>query len=294
MIIRKSSAIKLLFLPFVLLIPVLTGCAAKTEPWGSPEKGLVLRYRMQEGQVLKYQTNMEMIQKIEISGQPMEVRANENLAFSAEPKGIKEDKHQLEITIDSMNASFTTPQGEISPDMSNVNGKSFEMTLSTLGKESDLSGAEAIQYEISPDSTRRVSLYFQAIFPDLPEKPVKIGDTWTTTDTITDKSDNEEVILEIESVNKLDGFETLEGLKLAKITATVKGTFTGKSKAQGMDITSEGKIEGTDTWYFDYQEGLFIKTISNNKMEGSINIPVPNNPSLPITRESKTEVKLAR
>jgi len=43
-------------LPVFLVIFMLAGCAAKTaKVWGDPQTGLILKYRMAEDQVPKYQ-----------------------------------------------------------------------------------------------------------------------------------------------------------------------------------------------------------------------------------------------
>lgn len=128
MISKKNFKIKLLYLLFILLIPVLAGCTVKTESLSSPEAELALHYRMPEDQSLKYQLSTEMTQKLEIPGRSMEIKASENSIFSLKPKGSEADNHLLEVTIDSMNLNIVTPQGNIAPDMSNVNGKSFDMT----------------------------------------------------------------------------------------------------------------------------------------------------------------------
>lgn len=292
---RKNTLnAKLLFVLFILSVIILTGCAARRYMWGDLKTGLILQYRMQENQALEYQSSEEFTQNIEISGQSVEVQMNRTSAFSVNSKGFKGNNHQLEITIDSMNFSIVSPQGEISPDMSTVNGKSFDMILSRLGKEQNLSGAETIQYEIMPGNKRSIVTTFQTIFPDLPDRPVKIRDTWTAKDTISDKTGNEEVLIVIEGINTLEGIETVNGLECIKITAPLKGTYTGKGKAQGVDFVSEGEIEGISTWYFAYKKGLLVKDVVNTRTECTITTGNPNNPTIPMTLESKFETTLMK
>ncbi len=118
---------------------MLAGCAAKkASPWGDPQTGLILQYRMAEDQVLKYQTSAEQTQDIEVMGQAMTTETTSSSSFTVKPKGLKENNHLLHVTIDSMSVDISSPQGDLSPDLSSVIGESFEMVLSPLGKELDV------------------------------------------------------------------------------------------------------------------------------------------------------------
>jgi len=226
------------FSPIILTICILAGCAAKLPIWGNPQTALILQYRMAEDQVLKYKLTIEQTQDVEVMGQQMKTETKGEIAFTAKSKGLKENNQQLGITIDSMIISINSPQGELAPDMSSVEGKSFDMTISMLGKELDLSGAESIQYDLGQAGKRDLASNFQAMFPDLAGKPVKIGDTWTSKDAITEKVGTGEIKISLESLNTLGGFETVDGLECAKITVEITGTLEGEGKQGGADIPS--------------------------------------------------------
>ncbi len=283
------------FISVFLVFCFLAGCAAKIgDLWGDPTTGLILQYRMPDDQILKYQASGEVNQNLEVMGQSVDVEINSASVFSVKSKGPKKDNHQLGITIDSMSTDIISMEGELSADMSAVIGKSFDMTLSPLGKELELSGAESIKYDLGPEGKRSVKSLFQAIFPDLADRPVKIGDTWTSTDTITEKSENNESIVHLESVNTLKGFETVDGMECVKITAEITGKTEGKTVQQGMDLISEGEMKGTATWYFAYKEGIFVKMITKGSAESTITVSGPQNMSIPMMLEVKEEVKLVK
>lgn len=295
MIRKQTLQTRLVFISIVLVIFILAGCAVeKRTYWRDPKTALALQYWMPENQVLKYQTSAKQTQIIEVMGQSVEVETEKTIEFSVKSKGLKENNLQLEVTIDSMSIKITSPQGDLSPDMSTVIGKSFDMTLSILGKEMDLSGADSIKHDLGPGGKQSISADFQAIFPNLAGRPVKIGDTWTTKDTITEKSDNGEVRINLESVNTLEGFETVNGLECVKITAEVTGTLDGEGYEQGMDLTFKGEIKGTDTWYFAYMKGIFVKMITDVSTEGTITTSGAQSMTIPMTQEMKIEVKLIK
>lgn len=279
----------------VLVVTFLAGGAVKKgDQWGDPETGLILQYRMPVDQILKYHSSEESNQRLEVMGQTIDVEANTKTAFSVKSKGLKGDNHLLGITIDSMSMSIVSSEGELSPDLSSVIGKSFDMTLSPLGKELELSGAESIQYELPTEGKTSIASDFQAIFPNLAGRSVKIGDTWTSTDTITEKSESSEVQINLESVHTLKGFETIDGMECVKITAEVTGTLKGAGEQQGMDFAIEGEMKGTDTWYFAYKKGIFVKMISTGVVESSIEVIGAQDMFIPMTQEFKGEIKLVK
>lgn len=292
---KKSSKTWLVFVPAFLAFFILAGCAAKTaNVWGDPQTGLILEYRMAENQELKYESTAEQTQNIEVMGQSIDTETSSKTVFSVKSKGLKENNHQLGITIDSMSLNIVSMQGEINPDMSSVMGKSFEMTLSSLGKELALSGAESIKYDLGQGGERSIESDFQATFPDLAGKPVKIGDTWTSKDTITEKGGNVEIRINLESLNTLEGFETIDGLECVRVKAKVTGTVEGKGEEGGMDLVFEGELEGTETWYFAYKEGIFVKTTASIFVDATITASGPQDMTIPMKQEMKMEAKLIK
>ena len=295
MIYKQTSKSWLLCVPVMLILFILAGCAAKAvKPWGDPQTGLILQYRMPENQVLKYQSSGEMTMDMEIMGQAMEIKADETLAFTIKPKGLKENNYLLQVTIDSMSASISTPQSELVPDTRSVPGKSFDMTLSPIGKELDVSGAESIQYEVEPGNISNLAPKFQAVFPDVAGRPVKVGDTWTTTAVITETSSRGEAVISIESLNTLEGFETVDGLECVRIKAEFTGTIEGKSEPEpGVQLESEGDFKGTETWYFAYKEGIYVKTLSSGTSDMTATAAAQGI-TIPIKRVFKSELKLTK
>jgi len=294
MIHKKAFKTWPVFLPAILAICILVCCAARRPYWGDLQTGLILQYRMEENQVLKYQLTIKQTQDIEVMGQQMKTETKGEIAFTAKSKGVKENNQQLGITIDSMSININSPQGEISPDMSSVEGKSFDMIMSMLGKELDLSGAESIQYDLGSVGKRDIASNFQAVFPDLADKPVKIGDTWTSKDNITEKIGRGEIKISLESFNTLEGFETVDGLECAKITAKITGTLEGGGNQGGADLAFKGDIEGTETWHFAYKDGFFVKQITDVFTKGNVSISGPQEMSIPLAQNMKIETKLIK
>ena len=292
---RKSNKKFLLAFSAAVLCALITaGCAVKTGTvWGDPETGLILKYRMPESDTLKYQTSSETNQTIDVMGQIIDTSIMGSSSFSVQAIGLKEINHRLQVTLDSMSMEIVSTQGELSPDMSTVEGKTFEMILSPLGEELELIGADAIKYDLGSEGEQSVASGFQGFFPNFSQSPVKVGDTWTSQDVITETSETGEVRIVLNNTHTLDGFETINGWECVRIKSSIKGTMEGQGSQQGTDLIYGGEIEGSDTLYFAYKEGIFIKGGMTGTVDGTITVEAQNI-DIPLTREMKMESELVK
>ncbi len=291
---KQQKRICLIMTPVLLGFFMLIGCATKTAPvWGDPQAGLILQYQMPEGQELTYDSWEKSHQASDLMGRTIETDTSSKNSFSVRSKGTVENKHQLTITINDMSLKVQSPQIDLEPDMSQVIGKSFDMNLSLLGKESELKGVEDITYDLGPEGTRSIASTFKQIFPDLAGRPLKIGDTWPDETTISEKTDNGEVVIRLSEENTLDGFETIDGMECARILSQYSGTIEGKGAQQGIELNTKGNIKGTSTWYFAYKRGIFVKHTNKGTAEGMIDVP-SQGLEIPFTREMISEISLAK
>jgi hypothetical protein len=284
----------LMLAPVFLAIVGLVGCASKAAPvYGDPQTGVIMQFQMTEGQMLKYESWGETFQSSDVMGQTIETDISSSNAFAVQYKGPQENNHLLTITIDEMSLKIQSTQGELEPDMSTVIGKSFDMVLSPIGKEVELIGADAIEYDLGPEGTRDISSGFQDIFPNLAGRPVKIGDSWPDESTITEKNESGEAIIHFTGTSTVVGFETVDGMECVKVITEGTGTIESKGEQQGVELVTTGEIKGTSTWFFAYQEGLFVKQINEGTVEGTVDVP-SQGLQIPFTRESSAEINLVK
>jgi hypothetical protein len=257
-----------------------------------PAATVVLEYKMPVGRALTYQSKSEEAQIMEVQGQSMDTQSTNTGTFTFTAKGLKDKNFLLGVTIDDIAATMaSSAQGDMSPNMSEVKGKSFDMVLSPLGSEVDVSGAEAITYDLAND-TRNISSGFKMFFPDMPGKPVKVGDTWPSSAGVDEKTTSMSIRIDFQNVNTLEGFEMVEGMECARISSQVTGTITGTGNQMGADLTFSGTSKGKDVWYFAVKEGIFVKTMSESTTEMSIDVTAAG-VTIPMTQTTKAEVKLA-
>jgi hypothetical protein len=256
---KRNLRIWLTLAPVFLVICMLAGCAAKEAPvYGDPQTGVILQYRMPEGQVLKYESWGKTHQVSDVMGQTIEADISSSTVFTVKSDGQQDNDHRLTITIDNMGLKIQSTQGEL-----------------------------------EPEGTRNISTGFQDIFPNFADNPVKIGDTWPDESTITEKTSSGEAVIHFSGVNTLAGFETIEGMECVKVTAEGTGTIEGTGEQQGIELVTTGEIKGTVTWYFAYKEGIFIKQVNEGTVEGTVDVP-SQGVQIPFTRESTSEIKLIK
>ncbi len=275
-------------------VSVLPGCAGKKNVWGDPESGLILEYRMKPGDVLKYRLARQGTERVEVMGQSNESVRNTTIEFTAESKGMEDGKHLLGITVESLEATMKSIQGEFSADATGVIGKSFDMILSPLGKEVDLPGAEGLKYTIGPLGENSIRSDFESVFADLAGRPVKVGDSWTSTDTVNIEQGNVDLVIISENVNTLDGFETVDGLDCARVAVDVTGTITGTGEQMGAPLVFDGTMAGAETWYFAYKQGYFVKSSSDLDTDMMVTVQTGQEMNIPVKGTVHLETTLLK
>lgn len=284
---------KILYWFYILLIMVvIAGCAATPQTLETVMEKLDFRYKMPEGQTLKYSTKSNFKQSFEVNEQNMLTEVKKDYVYSVNSKGQKENNFKLEFTIDSGSMNISGSMGNLTPNLNEVAGKSFEMTLSSLGKELEYEGLDNIKYVLGTAGERSISSDFQSVFPDLAGKYITIGDSWTTIDTLKIQENGSIVQIVITSENTLNGFERMNERDCARIEVDFNGIVNSKGMQQGMELTTIIKMKGKETWYFDHMNGIFIKMISKSNGTGTIVSSGPQQMTILLEQEIEIETVL--
>jgi hypothetical protein len=279
-------------MPLAAAFLVLAGSVAATPSASTApaQASINLEYKMPADRALTYQVKADESQVLDVMGQTMATTSATVSDFTFKAKGKKEKDLLLGVTVDNISMSITGPQGDMSPDMSSVKGKSFDMVLSPLGNEVDVSGAEAISYSLEGEA-RTLASGFKNFFPDLPGKPLKIGDTWPASASVEEKTTSMTIQIGLEYVHTLDGIEMVDGVECARVVSQVTGSLNGSGNQMGQDMTFTGTVKGKDTWFFAVKDGIYVKAVSESTSEVSIDLPAAGM-AIPMTMTSKTELKL--
>jgi len=298
--IKRHSSESLTSISILIGALILTGYAAKTAsllaggvqaaPATGPA-GIVLKYKMPAGLILRYQDAGKTVESTNVMGQSSETVATNSGLQSFQAKGLKGSDYILSVTIDDAAMSIISPQGDLSPDLSSIRGKGFDMVLSPKGVEVDVSAAESLTFQIA-GIVRNLASGFKIFFPDLPDKPVKLGDSWPTSLVIDDKAGTMNRRNEIQIVNTFEAIETVDGMECVRIVSKLTGAVSGKGGQQGADLLITGTTKGTDIWYFAPKEGRFVKSTSEAVSELTIAVTGPHSVTIPMTQKRTSEVKL--
>jgi hypothetical protein len=297
---RKRFAVAWgLCLVAALALVLLAGCAArKGAPGapGAPAAGAAakLEYHFPPGKPVTYTSTEDMTQTMQVMNQYMNTESKKSLTFTITPGEVKNGKQALSIRVDSLSLSLTTPQGDFTADASQTVGKSFDMALTAVGEELDITGAELVQYSMGPAGQRDVKSDFQSIFPNLAGKPVKIGDTWTVSDTTDVDEGGMKLTIITDNVNTFAGYEDVDGIQCARITTTSKGTVKGGGEQQGMKVTIDSTLDGNDIWFFAADRGLLAKITGDVAMAGTVQVGGAQGMSIPMKQQMKTGLVLVK
>jgi hypothetical protein len=277
-----------------LAVSLLPGCAAKKAAPGAPSGAATLEYRLPPGTPVTYKNTQTSTQNMQVMSQYINTDTKKVIVFTMVPGAPKDNKQSLTITVDSLSASMTMPQGDFSADVGQAIGKSFDMTLTALGEELDITGADLIQYTLGQAGARSIKSDFQNAFPNLAGRPLKAGDTWATNDTLDVDEGGMMLKIITDNINTFVGFEDLDGVKCARITTTSKGTVKGEGEQQGMKVVLDSQLDGADIWFFAPDRGLLAKLTSDVSMSGTVAVGGPQGMSIPMKQQMKTEVVLVK
>jgi hypothetical protein len=288
----SSSRICFAVPTLLIAIGILTGCAVRQPVSRDSETGLVLAYRTPDDQTLRYRVTIEQTHRMESPVESRGFEFDKTLEFSIQSTGSAEGNHDLTITVDSLIVELDTPRGEIKRVIHEVLGKSFGMTLSPLGREVNFSGTGEVRYEQPPAGTLNVRTDLEGFFPNLKDGPVRVGESWKSSDLLTDTAFNSEKKIHLQSVHTLTGFETLDGMECAKFSTRMNGMLeqVGDRMTRAPEMTA--RFEGMATWHFALEEGLLVRMSTTLRGGGEMITGGGKGPPTRMSQEMTTDIRL--
>jgi hypothetical protein len=290
----RNSRTVLTLVSLVLTTASLTGCAVKQQAAaeGTPEKELVLAYRIPDDRALTYRMSIVQTRNLEVMGRSQQSGSDKKLEVSMKSGGSGADDQQLTITVDSMFVQLDTPRGVVKREPNEVLGKSFGMTISSRGEESEISGARELSYDMYQARKLNVTTSFVAFFPNLPEGPVRIGDSWPTTEHLPDTIFESAQAINMQSVHTIEGTETIDGMDCLKIRTGMNGKLEPIGERMTRTPVMEAELEGNGVWYFAHEEGLLVKASVTIRGVGEMKSDESGGRPMPMNQEMTIETRL--
>lgn len=263
-----------IFLPLVIAVAFLVGCAARQEAAVTPadsthpaeaaesEPTVVLAYSSPDDRALKYRLTVDQHHSMQMMGRYQDFDFSKELEFSLE-RGEEDQPGQglkLKVTVDHLQLKLEAPRDMSASEISKIVGKSFYMSISPAGEESDFLMTQAVDYEMQPAGKMNVSTDLETFFPDFTDEPVKIGSNWLSTSRGADTAFNSGKVLVLETAYKLIGFETIGDRECVRIQAQMRGHLEegGLQDTSTPDMTAV--FDGSGIWHFDHQNGVLLRS----------------------------------
>ncbi len=296
---RKEKIFKQTTVILLSIILIVLGCAGHKElakPYtGGPETGLSFSYSLEPGVTYQYTSENDMTQNIEMQGRSMQNTSTSTAKFTVKGKEL-DDKNNLifEIIIDSLSSVMEGMGGRRELDLSPIMGKPFQIVLSPSGEELEYIGTDSLQVDVGPMAGGKIGVkrFFQRVFPDIPEKSVKVGETWTENDIDTTQQSGMDVVSDMELKHTFKGIETIDEYECLVISSKGEGKLDGDGEQMGSSFVFEGYIELELTYYFAYKKGIFVKAESKSFIEGTVAVTGGMSMTLPMTIETNSSVNL--
>ncbi len=246
---------------------------------------LKMEYNYPADKPVKYLNVSKIVQTMDINGMEMLVNISQVLGCSVKSAGKQDNNLKLEIVIDTLAQDIESPNGSSGGALTEATGKVISMVISPAGKEIDLSEADKVVFNIPGSGESNATQFLTDYFPDMPAGNVKPGDIWTSSDSINTTSTSSTIKSQINTENKFEGIENIDGIDCAKISSTLSGTQIMKTQSEGMDIRTSGSFTGTCVVLFAIKEGYFFKQTVNTKLTGTIELTFPENMTFPVVMD---------
>ncbi|HHE40624.1 MAG TPA: hypothetical protein ENL10_03895 [Candidatus Cloacimonetes bacterium] len=283
------------FLPLITVLVfliILAGCAAKVKMLAPPSQAPTLRYVMPEGKPFTYTVSTGFNQSISMMGVPIKTTVLKDMTVTFYQLAFAQEAYQLQGVINDISMKITAPGTNLTPNLSQIPGKTFEMTVTNTGEEIGVMGADKLTYSLGEEGERNMENDFEKFFPDLPVDPLNPGDTWTTTDTVLVDAEGMATTIVTQTDNTLEGYELINGHDCAKITGTYTSTITGSGTKNGSDMETTLEIAGKETLYFDYKMGVLVLQKSSGNGGGDIKISGEKEMTLPMSQTVTNKLEL--
>lgn len=278
---------KKMLLGFAAAATLFTACKS--------DKAIDLKFRLPQGEVVYYTSDMKQTINQTVMGNAMTVQqdmlfrmaykvlsvegTNRTVEIAYDRIKMETDAMGQKIKFDSQDSTGNNPQLAM---LSGLVGKPFQMTVSEAGKVLSVSGFDAVLNGMTGDPTdpraAAARQQLDQMFSDeavkemlsqstdiYPEQMVKPGDTWTRTHTTSMGP----ISMEVANTYKLESATD----KTANVS--VNATITGKSTnspagIQGMTVDMKGKQSGK--MEIEIATGVLQKMDLTQDIEGTMGV----------------------
>lgn len=286
----------------LILIASVLGCAGKKPPvWGDGENGYRLSFRPNVGDSYLYNRTMDGTTTMERMGQSFSTTNSSKFVFQLQTEKV-DSLINFIMRVDTIGYSLGGSQGDQAMDFGDIKGKKARVTITPQGEKREIVPIDSLPtpkmggQSMEGDAKGWLSISFFKV----PDKPMKIGDSWTeakldtTTRVDTTRQSSQTYIRDSKSKYTVLGEETKMGLTCLHIQVETTYSSQSSGKMRDTEISSEGEGETNSQVWFAYQEGILVEFATRDFYEGTTAFSGQMNMTSPNTRESKMSLKLVQ
>jgi hypothetical protein len=301
----KKNYVTLLFSAIIICsFIIFNGCSASKEgketatEIKTPPSSDKFEYKMDIGKEYKYSTLMDVKNTVTMMGQEqisnVKIAGNVNI----NPDAVLPVGYSAIMTADSLKVESDSPQmPDLSGELLKMNSKKFKAVIHKNGKITDIQQIDEFGLDEKMKAILGEMLDLKTKFKNLlfvmPDKVLKVGDTWTEVKNDTTPRMGGKVYSVSTNEFSLAGKENIGGKDVYKISLKSKIDLSGTGSQMNQEFTISGKGKATIDYYFSKDEGLFLSCKGDQAMDMSIDI-ASMGMTMPIATITTTTIKLIK
>ncbi|HEX9972699.1 MAG TPA: hypothetical protein VGD14_11570 [bacterium] len=238
---------------------------------------------------------------MERMGQTFETTNSQTFVFQLETEKV-DSLISFIKTVDTIGYSFGGLQGSQAMDFGDIKGKKVRGIMTSKGVGRDIVPIDSLPITKMGDRPMEGDAkgWLAVQLFKAPDKPIKIGETWTeakldtNTHTDTTRQSTRTSINDSKSKFTILDEETKMGLTCLHIQVETEYSSQSSGKMKDTEINTEGEGETKSHAWFAYKEGILVEYNTETFYEGTTAFSGQMNMTSPNTNESKSSLKLVK
>ena len=307
-ILKKKTGLALSLL--VILVVVIAFIISAKSPEPANPGDVKLTYKSNAGDVYYYESSRENTRTMEREGGSADFTTEREYDFQLKTEET-EDGLSFILTVENLEISSKGGRGFGGGglDGDKVKGKRVRIELSALGENKGITAIDSISFGRSsrrssgrrPGGMRNPLNQLQIAFFTLPDKAIKVGDSWT--EDYKEPADAARGFGSRPSMErKVEGKTTYTvvaekkkmGLKCFYIKTESEYSRESYGTMRGSEVSSEGNGESSAEVWFAYEQGILVEYRQKDFYEGTTAFSGEMNRTMASANESKSTLKLVK
>ncbi len=229
-------------------------------------------YRLSRGETRSYTVSYVQSVSVRMVKETLVADRRYDAAFTLTREGEAETGFRAWITLDALDVSLVTKEGQEGFDSRQIVGKRLAATVAHKGGAPaypDPSAMPPLDLGQGGGGEQHVSFLFDYAFPRLPSGVAKEGDTWETTVTRSHIEGTLPVTAAVTTTHRMTGFETIDGIRCMMVESRMSAPLSAVIEEDGKVWEYKGLLDGTAYWYFSPGTGALVRLSARESSQGA-------------------------